>query len=88
LKQSDFSKVVYVNPFHWDAIDKIEVFLQSNNDSRLIYTFGHDTDQLLSNNLLFFKWLNYPGAGNYTLHAVMTDRQGRTTVRDLQVNVQ
>lgn len=88
VTSQEFAYPLYLSPFRWEDIDRIEIFLQSANESKLIYTFGHDTDQLLNNQLLSFSWLHYPGEGTYTLQAIMYDKQGRTVTRDLVVNAQ
>lgn len=78
----DFPRPVHLRPFRWEDIKEIKIYLQSTSGEKLIYTFFGAEDKLV-NQQLMFTWNTYPGAGNYTLRAVMTDKAGRMETRDL-----
>jgi hypothetical protein len=83
---SDYPRVFYVTPFRWDYIKDIKVYLSSpGKPERFIYTFDHN-DQILSGKI-FFTWKTSPGPGSYTLRGVMTDKDGKSVEKILNVNV-
>jgi len=65
----------------------LKIYLKSSSDEKLIYTFVGAIDKLF-NGHLYFTWQHNPGAGNYTLRGVMTDKTGTVTEKDLDVVVQ
>ena len=80
----DFPRPVHLRPFRWEDIKEIKIYLQSLSGEKLIYTFFGNEDKLV-NQQLIFTWNNYPGAGSHTLRAVMTDKVGRTEMKELMV---
>src|SRR3989344_5393615 len=83
LTNSDFPRGMYLIPFRWEDIQDVKIYLSGNGGRRLIYTFTHD--EALQNNKLFFAWKTFPGPGEHTLTAEMTDKTGRTVSRELRV---
>ena len=87
LSAQSFPRAMYLSPFRWSDMRDIKIFLAVNSGSRrMIYTFTPDQEQLI-NQKLMFTWNNSPGAGNYNLIAVMTDKTGRVEERTLEARV-
>jgi hypothetical protein len=85
---SDFPHTLFIEPFRWDSIRDIKVYLQGGGSTeRLIYTFSPATEKLLAEKLSF-TWKNNPGNGAYTLRGVMTDTQGRVVEKILYISVE
>ncbi|MEK7680708.1 MAG: penicillin-binding protein [Patescibacteria group bacterium] len=88
LQEADFPRTFYLNPFRWDDIQDIKVYLYPAGGSvKLIYTFNHAEDKLFNNQLLF-SWQHSPGLGDHDLKAIMTDKAGRTVEGTLHVVVE
>lgn len=86
IHNEDFPRVMYLNPFRWDDIKEVQIFLKSNSQEKWIYTFNHTEDKLF-NNQLSFTWKHNPGAGKYTLRAALTDTAGKQTDKNLSVEI-
>lgn len=80
---SDFPRGMYLNTFRWEDIQEVKIYLVGNGNRRLIYTFNHS--EPLQNNKLFFAWRTFPGPGEHTLSAEMSDNAGRIVTKDLGV---
>ena len=88
LQEADYPRVFYLNPFRWDDIKDIKIYLYpAGRDAKLIYTFSHTEDKLF-NNQIMFTWQHSPGLGEHDLKAVMTDTAGRTVERILRITVE
>ncbi len=83
LTNNDFPRGMYLTPFRWEDIQDVKIYLSGNGGRRLIYTFTHS--EALQNNKLFFAWKTFPGAGEHTLTAEMTDKTGRVVNKELKV---
>jgi len=77
-----FPRTFYLVPFRWEDMKDIKVYVKSSAEEKLIYTFNHAEDKLFNNQLLF-TWQHSPGAGSYTLRAVMTDTSGRVVEKSM-----
>ncbi len=88
LKLNVFPRVFFLNPFRYEEMKEIQVYLSSQTDPqrKLIFTFNKNDE--LFNRQLFFTWKNSTGVGTYTLYVVMTDKAGRTVEKTLEVNVE
>jgi 1A family penicillin-binding protein len=86
LNENDFPRSISVIPFRWSEIKKIEVRLIGEGQNKLIYTFDHN-DKLLTDKLNF-TWNSSPGKGNFILTGIMTNIQGDTATKDLQIIVE
>ncbi len=88
VKTGDFPRAFNLVPFRWEDTNKIDIYLSSATMApKLIYSFNHKDDQLF-NNQLMFSWKHSPGAGEYTLKAVLLDNAGRTVEKSLGVVVE
>ena len=74
-----------LEPFRWDEIKEIKIYLKSNSAEKLIYTF--DYNEKLFNKKLMFIWNSYPGNGDFILRAVMTDKNNNAKEKELTVKV-
>ncbi len=81
----NFPNPVYIQPFRWDAAQKLEIYLEGGGQSKLIYTFTPASDKLINSQLLTFTWQHFPGVGSHTLRGILTDGNGRTVEKDLIV---
>lgn len=84
---ADFPRAVQLAPYRWNDTKDVKIFLGSAGSERLIYTFNHAEDKLVHDRLQFV-WKNFPGAGYYTLRALVTGNDGRTTEAHMGVTVQ
>lgn len=80
----DFPRTFHLTPFRWDAAQELKVFVKLPAEEKLLHTFNAASDQLF-NNQLFFTWKENPGAGSYTLRSVLTNKQGGTVEKNLEV---
>ncbi len=87
IKGDAYPRTFYLAPFRWEDVKEIKIFLKSDANEKWIYTFNHAEDKLF-NNQLMFTWQRSPGAGSYTLRAVMTDALNNVIAKDLNVVVQ
>jgi hypothetical protein len=89
LRDDDFPRSVQISPFRWDDIKDIKIFLLKAGETteKQIYDFNHKEDTLFGGKLAF-SWKHSPGAGGYTLRALMTDKNGKTVEKSIEVNVQ
>lgn len=86
LNVSDFPRSFEVVPYRWDAIKDIKVFLTTNGQNeRLIYTIDHNDP--FKDGKVSFSWKKTPSAGNYILRGLMTDKDGKTEERSLELTV-
>ncbi len=83
LNKDDFPRSMMIEPFRWEDIKEIKIYLKSNSTEKLIYTF--DQNEKLFNKKLMFTWNNYPGSGDFTLQALMTDKNNNIQERKLTV---
>ncbi|MSU75640.1 MAG: hypothetical protein EXS55_03955 [Candidatus Magasanikbacteria bacterium] len=79
-------RVMTVLPTRWDATKDVQIYLVSNKGEKAIFNFNHAEDKLV-NNQLVFTWKHNPGAGSYTLRAILTDEAGRTVEKKLEIIV-
>lgn len=86
LRNDDFPRSIGVIPFRWEEIKTIQIKLTGNGSNKLIYTFDHN-DQLLVDKINFI-WKNSPAAGAYILVGTLTDKNGRTATKNLEVLVE
>lgn len=88
LTADSFPRAMYMNPFRWDYIKDIKIYLKSATGEKLIYTFNHKEDSLTVNQKLMFTWRRSPGVGSHTLRAVITDMDGKKTEKILEINIE
>jgi hypothetical protein len=84
VTKNNFPYPIFIQPFRWETVKQIKIYLVNGSDNSLIYTFDQN-DTLVNNQLLNFDWQHFPGAGSYTLHGVLIDESGRTFEKDLKV---
>lgn len=87
LSATDFPRVMSLSPTRLEATVNIVVYLDTAGTEKKIYTFIPGQDPFVSG-LFSFTWKNSPGVGDHTLRAVLTDTDGRTVEKDLEVKVQ
>lgn len=87
LTGTDFPRVMNLNPWRWDATKDIKIYLKSPGKEKAIYDFNHADDKLTDQGQLTFTWNHNPGSGKHTLRAVLTDNQGHTVEKDLEITV-
>ncbi|PIT87218.1 MAG: hypothetical protein COU31_03925 [Candidatus Magasanikbacteria bacterium CG10_big_fil_rev_8_21_14_0_10_40_10] len=86
LKKENFPGAIFLTPFRWTEIKEIKIYLKSGANENLIYTF--DSNDKLVGNKLNFTWKTYPGAGDYQLKGVMTDKQNKVVEKTLLIKVE
>jgi len=87
INQNDFPRTMYLTPYRYEAAKDIRIYLISTSASKMIYTFKPNTEKLDENGKLSFTWKNFPGAGQYILKAVATDKNGSINEAALAVTV-
>ena len=86
LTKTDFPRAFPVLPYRWEVIKDIKVYLLTNGQNeRLIYTIDHN--DTFVDGKVSFTWKRTPSAGKYRLRGVMTDKEGRTEERTLELTV-
>lgn len=85
LSASDFPRAMYLNTFRWSEVKQAQIYLNTLTEKKLIYTFKQGEE--LVGKKLMFTWNHSPGNGNFTLSAIASDNSGRTSTKDLQVEV-
>jgi membrane carboxypeptidase/penicillin-binding protein PbpC len=85
LTEADFPRVMTVTPFRFDDTKQIAIYLTgSDGAKKQIYSFNPTTDKLFAGGLSF-TWKHAPGTGTFTLSAVLTDNEGRTSEKNLTI---
>lgn len=86
LSSTDFPRSMFLNVEKWEDVKEIKVYLIGpTNEKRLVYTF--DKNDVPINNKLSFSWKRVPAPGAYSLHGVMTTNNGKTTEKDLKIEL-
>jgi penicillin-binding protein 1C len=86
LTIAEFPRSFSVAPYRWDAIKDIKVYLLTNGQNeRLIYTIDHNDP--FADGKVPFIWKKTPVVGQYRLRGVMTDKDGKTEEKTLDLTI-
>ncbi len=86
LTEGDFPRVMSLTPFRWEDAATIKITLISGSDRKQIYEFTSASDKLFAGQLSF-TWKHSPGTGSFTLEAVLTDKKGAVSQKDLSITI-
>ncbi|MDO8509850.1 MAG: Ig-like domain-containing protein, partial [bacterium] len=86
VQKDSFPRKLYLLPFRWDAAEKLDVYLTTDGNKKLIYTFKSSEDKPTDSGLSF-SWKHYPGAGEYTMTGELVDKSGNIMTKDLMIEV-
>ncbi len=87
LTDSDFPRVMSLTPFRWEDAANIKINLVSGSDKKQIYEFTPASDKVFAGQLSF-TWKHSPGNGTFTLQAILTDKKGVVSQKDLAITIQ
>jgi len=75
LSKNDFPRPIQLKPIRWEDTEDIKIqLINSSGKIKNIFDFNHKEDSLTSQNLLEFTWKTFPGAGDYILKGILTDK--------------
>jgi membrane peptidoglycan carboxypeptidase len=85
LSTSEFPFPVGITVNNWTLIKDVKIYLISEKENRLVYTF--DKADQPTDNKLSFTWKKVPLPGLYTLKGVMTDTSGNTSEKSVTISI-
>ncbi len=85
LSTTEFPFPVGITVNNWTLIKDVKIYLISEKENRLVYTF--DKADQPTDNKLSFTWKKIPLPGLYTLKGVMTDTNGNSSEKSVTISI-